>query len=119
MFGFAAEKFKLFGLSHADDFIDPLKQGFVVCGFGYENIENAVCFERVDKRLLGIKAITGNDNGRFWMDFGKRGITWRISGWKQLPKTRPGYSAMSFPAILSKRQEWKGPGKVSPDARNL
>src|SRR3989339_532926 len=53
-FALAVAKLKLFGLSHGDDLIDPFKQGFVVCGFGYENIGHAVCLESVDKRLLGI-----------------------------------------------------------------
>ena len=69
MFAFAVAKLNLFGLSHAGDFTDPLKQDFVVCGFGCENIGHAVCFEGVDKRLLGIKAITGNDDGKFRVGF--------------------------------------------------
>jgi hypothetical protein len=68
-FTFSIDEFKLPGLSHAGDFIDPFKQRLVVGGLCHEDIGHAVCLKGVDKGLLGIKVIAGDDDRKLGMRF--------------------------------------------------
>lgn len=68
-FAFSIDEFKLLGLPHAGDFIDPLEQRLVIRRLCHEDKGHAVGLKGVDKRLLGVKVVPGDDDGELWVRF--------------------------------------------------
>jgi len=66
-FAFSVDELKMSRAVHGTDLVDPLEQNLAVGRFCHKDKGHGVFFKRVHERLLGVKSVGGNNDGKFRM----------------------------------------------------